>query len=287
MIISKSSIETMKKRQSIRTFERRNISESHYAAIKDYLHNEENLIGPFGGKGNIQLVQITNNVTDKGIRLGTYGFIRNPRAYLVGVAQNNKESLLDFAYTFQKLVLFLTDLGIGTCWMGGTFNRYSFEREISINKGEFIPAVTPIGYPSNYQRFFDVALRYAVKADNKKPWNRLFYNSDFTQILTKEQAGLFETPIEMVRLGPSASNKQPWRLILSPDRKACHFYIHHTPNYSTALGYDMQLLDMGIAMCQFEMACDELHLEGHWKMEDPLIELPNRLTEYVVSWHLG
>ncbi|MGJ7921658.1 nitroreductase family protein [Neobacillus sp. LXY-4] len=284
MIFTKSVIETIKKRQSIRTFDNQNITDEHYNIINDYLHNDENLIGPFGKKAKIELIQVSNNVTDKGIKLGTYGFIKNPKAYLVGITENNKNSLLEFAYSFQKLVLFLTELGIGTCWMGGTFNRNSFEREISLGKGEFIPCITPIGYPNDKQRVLDKALRYVVKADNKKPWDKLFYDSNFTSTLAKDRAGLFEIPVEMLRLGPSASNKQPWRLVLSEDRNSFHFYIEHTPNYSIKLGYDMQILDMGIAMCQFEMACRELNISGQWGMEDPNIDVPNELTEYIVSW---
>ncbi len=125
-----------------------------------------------------------------------------------------------------------------------------------------------------------------MKADNKKPWDKLFYDTNFERALIKENAGLFEIPIEMVRLGPSASNKQPWRLVLSEDRKNCHFYIEHTPNYSAKLGYDMQLLDMGIAMCQFELACQELNISGYWGVEDPNINPLSGNTEYIVSWYL-
>ncbi|WHY01300.1 hypothetical protein [Neobacillus sp. DY30] len=88
----------------------------------------------------------------------------------------------------------------------------------------------------------------------------------------------------MVRIELSASNKQPWRLLLSSDRKVCHFYIEHTPNYSSKLGYDMQLLDMGIAMCQFELACKELEIKGRWSVEKPSIQLPTEHTEYIASW---
>ncbi|MEH7114442.1 nitroreductase family protein [Neobacillus niacini] len=280
-----SLIETMKKRQSVRSFDTQNITEIDFKTIRDYITMEENLIGPFGNKGKIELIQVTNNVSDKGIKLGTYGFIKNPQGYLVGVTENSKYTLVEFAYVFHKLVLFLTELGIGTCWMGGTFSRNSFEQEIQLGVGEFIPCITPIGYPNQKQRVFDKALRYVVKADNKKPWEKLFFDGTFENILTKEQADLFEIPIEMVRLGPSASNKQPWRLVVSQDRKVCHFYIEHTPNYSSKLGYDMQLLDMGIAMCQFELACRELNIEGGWTVEEPILKLPNEQTEYIVSWN--
>lgn len=284
MSFNQAAIETMKKRQSIRTFDTQNITDSHLKIINDYINNQDNLIGPFGSKGCIKLIQVTNNVSDKGIKLGTYGFIKNPQAYLVGVTENNKYSLVEFAYTFQKLVILLTELGIGTCWMGGTFNRNSFEQEIQLGKEEFIPCITPIGYPNQKQRVFDKALRYVVKADNKKPWDKLFFDSTFDIPLDKQKAGLLEVPIEMVRLGPSASNKQPWRLVLTPNRKVCHFYIEHTPNYSSKLGYDMQLLDLGIAMSQFESACKELDIEGRWRVEKPDLPLPNEQTEYIASW---
>jgi hypothetical protein len=287
MNFNQSVIETMKKRQSIRTFETVNISDEHQNMIADFLHNEQNLIGPFGGKGKIELIPVTDNVTNKGVKLGTYGFIKNSRAFLVGISENKQNSLVDLAYVFQKLVLYLTEMEIGTCWMGGTFNRKSFEREILLENGEFIPCISPMGYLADKQRFFDKAIRYVAKSDNRKPWDQLFFEDDFDKTLTKEKAGEFERPLEMVRIGPSASNKQPWRLVLSSDQKVCHFYIEHIPNYSAKLGYDMQLLDMGIAMCQFDLACIEQNLHGDWKIEDPKIELPNDQTEYIGSWYLN
>lgn len=284
MIFNKSVVEIMKGRQSVRTYETERLSESHYKLINEYINKEDNLIGIFGRKSRIQLVPVTNNVTDKGIKLGTYGFIKNPQAYLVGISENNTYSLVEFGYIFQKLVLYLTEFGIGTCWMGGTFNRKSFEKEINIGGTEFIPGVTPIGYSKGRQRMFDKALRYVVKADNKKSWDKLFYEGTFEKVLSKEKALELETPIEMVRLGPSASNKQPWRLVLSEDRKQCHFYIEHTPNYSSSFGYKMQLLDMGIAMCHFDLACKELNIEGNWYIEDPKIKSPNEQMEYLYTW---
>ncbi|MBM6619156.1 nitroreductase family protein [Bacillus suaedaesalsae] len=286
MTTTQSMIDTMRKRKSIRTFEERALEHSDVSQIREYINNPQNLIGPFGGNGKIEWIPVTKNVTDQGIKLGTYGFIKNPSSYLVGITQNNKYSLVEYAYIFHKLVLYVTGLDIGTCWMGGTFNRTSFEKEISLGIDEFIPCITPIGYPKEKGRMFDIALRYVVKADNKKPWEKLFYDGNFQIPLTKEKAGILETPIEMVRIGPSASNKQPWRLVLSEDRKQCHFYIEHTPNYSSSLGYDMQLLDMGIAMCQFELACQELNISGDWKIEEQTKPVPNENVEYIVSWKI-
>jgi hypothetical protein len=132
MFFKRSVIETMKKRQSIRTYDNQNISEIHYNKINEYIISDNHLIGPFGRKGQIELLKVNDNTSEKGIKLGTYSFIKNPRAYLIGINENNKFSLVEFGYIFQKVVLYLTELGIGTCWMGGTFNRKSLNKEVTL-----------------------------------------------------------------------------------------------------------------------------------------------------------
>src|SRR5512137_726052 len=90
------------------------------------------------------------------------------------------------------------------------------------------------------------------------------------------------------RLGPSASNKQPWRIVREGDR--WHFYLQRTPRYA-AVGIgkliriaDIQRIDLGIAMCHFELTAAELGLAGQWQIGDPGLEMPDDLTEYTASW---
>ncbi|OIJ15603.1 nitroreductase [Anaerobacillus arseniciselenatis] len=281
----KSILETIKKRKSIRTYEQTPVTDHDYLLIQDYITKEENLIGPLGRKARFEIIDVANNVSDKGVKLGTYGFIKNHQGYIVGIIENSKMGLVEFGYIFEKVILFATQLGVGTCWIGGTFNRNSFEQEINLNNDEFIPCISPIGYAKGRQRLFEKTLRYVTKADNKKTWVELFFDGSFEKTLKETEAEAFAVPIEMVRLGPSASNKQPWRLVLSSDKKQCHFYIAHTPNYSgNKLGFDMQLIDIGIAMCHFELACNEKNIEGKWIVNDPQIHVPDEHTEYMISW---
>ena len=92
----------------------------------------------------------------------------------------------------------------------------------------------------------------------------------------------------MVRLGPSASNKQPWRVV-KHDRY-WRFYLRRTPGYREDLIKrildlcDLQRLDMGIAMCHFELAAREMGLKGKWIVEAVTDQYPDALTEYIVSW---
>ncbi|MGB4438289.1 MAG: nitroreductase family protein [Sedimentibacter sp.] len=62
---------------------------------------------------------------------------------------------------------------------------------------------------------------------------------------SSEKLGTYGVPIEMVRLGPSASNKQPWRII--KDKNSYHFYLCRTKGYGS-VNFDVQKNDLGIAM---------------------------------------
>jgi hypothetical protein len=49
----------------------------------------------------------------------------------------------------------------------------------------------------------------------------------------------------------------------------------------------MQRLDMGIAMCHFELAARELDLAGHWITDDPQLAHLDASFTYTVSWVAG
>lgn len=285
MKFEQAIIETIKKRKSIRGFDTKLISQKHYDMIKEYLNDQENLKGPLGGEASLEVVPVNKDVTDKGIKIGTYGFIKNPRAYIVGKIKKDEQGLMEFGYIFERLILFLTHLNIGTCWLGGTFNRNSFEKEITLKENEIIPCITPIGYPLDKKRLMDKTIRLLAGSDNRKLWKEIFFYGGFDRALTKDDIEKYVAPLEMVRLGPSASNKQPWRIVVDEKKKSLHFFLEKTPKYSgNKLGFEMQRIDIGIAMCHFDLVCKELDIEGQWRVEDPNITLTNEFTEYMATW---
>jgi hypothetical protein len=92
-----------------------------------------------------------------------------------------------------------------------------------------------------------------------------------------------------VRWAPSASNKQPWRIVRNEN--AFHFYLSRTKGYgkgsllfSLLRIVDLQRVDLGIAMCHFELTARELGFAGRWAVQDPDIAKPDDRTEYIVSW---
>ncbi|MFN2182467.1 MAG: nitroreductase family protein, partial [Anaerolineae bacterium] len=131
-------------------------------------------------------------------------------------------------------------------------------------------------------------VRRSAGSDRRLPWDRLFFRNSFDTPLTQDEAGAYAVPLEMVRLGPSASNKQPWRVVKMGG--SWHFYLSRTKGYGQGrltrawTNADMQRLDMGIALCHFEQTAREMVLEGRWVVDPPDLGELNELTEYTVSW---
>lgn len=244
--------------------------------------------GPFGMRPRFELVAATGSDAKTLRGLGTYGFIKNPPAFVLGAMQASEYDLEDFGYLMEAIILYATSLNLGTCWLGGTFTKSSFARRIKLAENESIPAVISVGEYADSKQKRQGIVAHTAGADRRLPWERLFFNYLFEVPLQRNEAAEYATALEMVRLGPSASNKQPWRILNY--NEYWRFYLRRTPGYyndpiKRILDLcDLQRLDMGIAMCHFELTTRGLGLEGEWVVEEDLDKYPDALTTYVVSW---
>ena len=124
-------------------------------------------------------------------------------------------------------------------------------------------------------------MRWAIKAAQRKDWNELFFKQGFSQPLTQAEAGEYAFPLEMVRLAPSAANKQPWRIV--KDTNAYHFYEVKSIEDSKSK-IDIQKVDIGIAACHFHLSVLEKGLSGRFeRLSAPDIQTPKN-THYIFSW---
>lgn len=67
---------------------------------------------------------------------GTYGVITGASTFLIGVLRPSEGGHEDFGYLFEAAVLAATSLGLGTCWMGGTFSRGFFADMAHLEEGK-------------------------------------------------------------------------------------------------------------------------------------------------------
>jgi len=260
--------DVIRSRISCRTYEPAPLSQEIITKMQEELSllNQEAI-----SKVRFALVSSIGDENNSKTKLGTYGVMSGAHTFIVAIQDLELGDPLELGYLFEKAVLFATKLGISTCWLGGTFNRSNFEKNLTLTQNETIPIVSPIGYAKDKRSLLDSTMRFGAGSNSRKPWNELFFEYDFKTALTKEAAGEFEAALEMVRLGPSASNKQPWRILKIGND--FHFYIQRNPGYGDMIKYDLQLNDLGIAKCHFELTVKELGVQGSWVKLNPQPEI--------------
>lgn len=277
-----SPIETIKKRVSCRSFDGRPLDNKMKERLRAFFR--ENNRGPFGNPLRFDLIDLTEAERAELKSLGTYGVIKGASLFIAGAVVKGARAMEDFGYGMEKNILFATTLGLGTCWLGGTLNRAGFARKIGLSSEEFMPAISPIGYAAEKRSLTDRAFRFMAKSDKRKPQEELFFDDGPGNPIAQENAGACGQAMESVRIGPSASNRQPWRIIR--EGASCHFFLQRTRGYDKMTGeIRLQEVDMGIALCHFELAAQELGIQGSWKEAKPPFDAGT--WEYVVSWVMG
>ena len=275
MTLNFSVEEAVTQRYSVRTYDKKPVSreiQQKLAAYADSLNN------PLGPKMKVQFIR--KETAANGEKLGTYGVIRGAELFMAVTIANEEYAQEALGYDFEQLVLYAASLGLGTCWLGGTFNRSAFASAIEIKEGEIFPILSPVGYPAQKKSVTEQIMRRYVKADGRLPWKELFFKDNFTEPLTEEAAGDYRFPLEMLRLAPSAVNKQPWRAVISEN--AVHFFEKHSISVEPG-SVDMQRIDVGIGICHFHLAAVENGLKGHFERKLPGFVLPAGMS-YIASW---
>ena len=200
--------------------------------------------------------------------------------YIAGKMQRAPHAEEAFGYAFERIVLFAEALGIGTTWIAGTMNRDAFEKAMELADGEVMPCVSPLGYPAAKMSLREGMMRKGVKADRRIAFSELFFEDDFNHPLTEEKAGDLARALELVRWAPSAVNKQPWRVVISSS--TAHFYESRSKGYVDQSGWDLQKIDLGIALCHFACGVEQQHRTVRFEVNDPGIQTPDG-TFYIAS----
>jgi nitroreductase len=265
------------RRYSCRTYADRLIE----APIRQQLEAFLTRVGPnpFGTRARFALVAATPEDPQALRGLGTYGFVKRPSAFVVAAVERTLHDMEDVGYLLERVVLYATDLGLGTCWLGGTFTQSRFADRIALRAGESLPAVIAVGHIAGQPRWVDKLIRLGAGSDKRKPWELLFFESTFAAPLSRQAAGLYAIALDMVRAAPSASNRQPWRIV--KDDARWHFYLQPSSAYGNS---PLQRVDMGIAMCHWALTARELGLQGEWTVDPPALATQDSDAAYIATW---
>lgn len=268
--------QTIKKRNSVRSYEEKKLSIQDKEKLMAYA---DSLTNPFGVKVNFHIIE--KDLNSKGEKLGTYGVIKGATTFL-GVSVENIELGLEAAgYEFENLILYATHMGLGTVWLAATFSRDSFMSAMGIKENELFPAISPVGYPATKRSLRESVMRKTMKSDQRKPWKDIFFKDDFSTPLTEKDANEYAISLEMLRLAPSATNAQPWRVVKKEG--VYHFYETHNANTKQEEKL-IKKVDLGIGLSHFHQTALENGLNGKFeKLAQDNIYIPEN-TNYIMSW---
>jgi nitroreductase len=273
----------IRKRYSCRSYSDHPIEESVLQSFRQMVNAPQK--GPFGNNPRFALISMNTFSRDEWKKLGTYGVIKNAHLYLAGMISPAPMATQDYGYCKEKLILKATQLGLNTCWLGGTFAISTFGHAAGMRRNELLPTITPIGYAAPRRSLTERVMRGFAGSDHRQPWSALFFNGSAANPLSPEEAGLYREALENVRLAPSASNKQPWRIIYEKNRNTFLFYLSRAFGYRHMRDVSLQEIDIGIAICHFELTVKELGLAGSWRQDDFAPQIKS--LEYVASWQAG
>jgi putative nitroreductase len=277
-----SNIKIMNNRTSVRSFSKDILPADLLGKIIAIITKERK--GPFGSKPKLSLIDINDKNPDDIGKMTSYGVVKGADLYFGGYSDPDDKSIIDFGFCFQEALLELTALGLGTCWLGGTFGRGFIAKALCLPEGKVIPAISPVGISLKKRTIIDKLVRMIAKSAKRKPHEQLFFSHSQAEglkslILGEEKKPVVEV-LEAVRLAPSASNKQPWRMIVQEG--LIHLYWDIDEKYNSVFkSFKIQALDMGIALCHLVKSSEELNINGSISEKDPLLE--NVPWKYIAS----
>ena len=149
----------------------------------------------------------------------------------------------------EKLVLHATQLGLGTCWVAGTFDRSSVT--LPLAEGEVLHDVIPMGNMPSKQPFAQRTIRAGLRRRNKKPEAMFKGDGSLSSAPSWIRAG-----IDAVIKGPSAVNEQP--VVFAWEQGVLHATLPY-------LKRNIEYTDLGIAKLHFQIAAQEAGISGTWE----------------------
>lgn len=224
-----NSLEAIEKRRSRRTYLKTPIETEKISVI-------QGLIDEYNYRADLSIKLIADGSEAFNGLKKSYGLFKNVKTIIALGGKSNDIDLFEKIGRYgELLVLEATKMGLGTCWVGGTFDRES--NMITMESDETLVCVITIGNIDN--ETLKEKLVHKIAARKTKTLDEL-YSSDCSV------SDWFKSGMEAVQAAPSAKNIQPIKFEYKEGIVSA--YIDATDNYK------FYPVDLGIAKVHFELA---------------------------------
>jgi len=263
----------IKQRTSVRSYADRAVEAAVLDRLLEHARTADRVTGVPPRVALVSGVERTMRVLTSIV--GAYGLVQNPPHLLVGVLPEESEiARLDLGYVLEQAVLEATRLGLGTCWVTGTYNAGRAGDAVGLAPGEVAAAVCALGYPTegSWGRLHSHVVRRLARGHRRKPLSEIVFSESWGEPWSPDDAAPeLVAALEQARLAPSAVNLQPWRFIVKSGYVALAL-VRPAP------------IDGGIVMAHLALASAALGGAGRWEVRlgDPALAqacgLPRGIT---------
>lgn len=168
--------------------------------------------------------------------------------YLIISAEHCENYLTNVGFMGQQFDLHMSQLGIGTCWVG---------------------MARPLSGISTHLPF---VIAMAFGQPLASPYREV---SEFRRKSLAQMSTGSHLALESVRIAPSATNSQPW--FVDASHSPVRFYRERLGLIKAPLLGKANQIDMGIAMCHWAVSCAEFDIDWKFAVESDAPKLEGYL----------
>lgn len=221
-------LEAISVRHSVRKYEERPLAGEAVAAL-------EKAIAELNGKFGLH-VQLVTEEPKAFTGIMSYGKFHGVRNYIVMAGHKTPQFGRRVGYAGERLVLLAQTLGLNTCWVGMSYRKVN--GAFALENGERLACVIAVGYGATQG------------VDHKRKTAEQVSN------VAADSPEWFRRGVEAALLAPTALNQQKFRFELLPATDG------GLPQVGVRSGrsiFGYTDIDLGIAMCHFELAAGAGH----------------------------
>ncbi len=161
------------KRYSCRSFDGHGLEAATLAALERF---PAALELPFASRLRFGVIDREKVRAENPFSTGSYGMIKGVRFYLTALAARDaRRPWEDIGFALEATVLYATALELGSCWIGGIFDRRNFGKALAMGENEMLPAVIAVGRPAARPSLRDRLVRWGARGDLRKDPGELFF----------------------------------------------------------------------------------------------------------------
>ena len=272
--------ELIEERKSTRKFQEKEVSASQIEEIKAYYSSDAKCL--VSGIETELLVFGTDAREKLEGAAGYEDFMIGAPQYLVLLTQKADFALENAGYIMEDLVLKLTDMDLGSCWITFTDSE-KVKGALGIESDKDTAAIVAFGHKARAKKRIrlnilsmsnvDVEAKLHFNDPKKKISDMVYLNEYGNQEGLEEHIGFYEDilweSLNAAALSPSYLNRQPYALVIK-DGKI--ILVAEPDKYTDAID---EALGLGIVMLHFAGAASEFSINSAWDCDAKAdIDLP-------------